>query len=64
MHETQALPVFNLTAGSDGTHVSVDVGKCINICQNWVSGFEGLKVTNYTVHVLVLILYTLQHHCR
>ena len=32
------------SADSEGVHVTVDVGECVNICEGWVSGFAGMKV--------------------
>ena len=28
--------------------MTVDVGKCVDICYSWVSGFAGLQVSSYT----------------
>ena len=31
-------------ADEDGVHLTVDVGECVDICRDWVSGFGGLEV--------------------
>ncbi|CAI8048504.1 hypothetical protein GBAR_LOCUS26750 [Geodia barretti] len=38
----------NISLGLDenGTSVTVDVGKCVDICYSWVSGFAGLQQCN------------------
>ena len=33
-----------LLTDAEGTHVTVDVGDCVNICNRWVSGFAGMQV--------------------
>ena len=32
------------SSDSEGVHMTVDVGECVNICEGWVSGFAGMKV--------------------
>ena len=33
-----------LLTDAEGTHVTVDVGDCVNVCNRWVSGFAGMQV--------------------
>ena len=39
-----------LLTDAEGTHVTVDVGDCVNVCNRWVSGFAGMQGITYTLY--------------